>query len=343
MGSWKREDFFSMTADEEVKVKKRLAQLLQIRYGSVQQDKAFACPVSGVQPYTLDGIKQAQQDLMEAKRQLAADPQNTILIKEAKNKASIACVVSGLQINWRPLKPVNRGYILDFADKKVPSWDSTLERRAGGLDSSVPLETQHLAVTSVSSCLALILSVVHAWKQGLLDAADKTPETECLITAFKSIRVSLEVGLTADEIGLVNELENLEQAERKRHGELDNILTVASWRKSAFAHTLNGDSCLDVFKYAAALSDAKSSPPPWVLDVLGGKPDTFENRLAGLKSKNKAWLTSNKVAPLHVQMNSYANMSLRHRFLRGFSDDALVPCSSFDLTEFLALFDCHVI
>eukprot|EP00435_Cladocopium_sp_Y103_P023630 s1586_g5.t1 len=298
MGSWKREDFFSITADEEVKVKKRLAQLLQIRYGSVQQDKAFACPVSGVQPYTLDGIKQAQQDLMEAKRQLAADPQNTILIKEAKNKASIACVVSGLQINWRPLKPVNRGYILDFADKKVPSWDSTLERRAGGLDSSVPLETQHLAVTSV--------------------------------------------GLTADEIGLVNELENLEQAERKRHGELDNILTVASWRKSAFAHTLNGDSCLDVFKYAAALSDAKTSPPPWVLDVLGGKPDTFENRLAGLKSKNKAWLTSNKVAPLHVQMNSYANMSLRHRFLRGFSDDALVLCSRFDLTAFLALFDCHV-
>ena len=327
---WHRSDFFTLSAEEEIKIKRRLAQLLDLRYGSIHQDKDFALPVAGVNPYKVETIEQAQQQLQESKRQLAADPQNVNLQKDVGSKASIACVVSGLQITWRPQKPLNQGYILDFADKKVHSWDSSLERRAGGLDPAVPLAAQHLAVTSVSSCMALILTIVDAYKQGLLDASvAKSDELERLIVAFKSLRVNVHVGLTADEIGLVNEMENVEQAERKRHGELDNILTVAAWRKSAFAQSLNGDSPLDVYKYAAALSDAKTSPAPWVLDVLAGKPDTFENRLAGLKGKNKSWITSNKVTPLHVQMNSFSNMCLRHRFLRGFSEEGLAPLLHF--------------
>lgn len=52
---------------------------------------------------------------------------------------------------------------------------------------------------------------------------------------------------------------------------------------------------------------------------LGGKANTLQNRLAAIKEKNKAWCTSNKVTPNHVQMNSYSNFALRFRFVKGFS------------------------
>lgn len=225
---WKFVDFFRITAGDEITLKKQLAQALDIRYGAVKQDKPFAHDVAGVSPYDVGKVQAALTKVRELREKVAGNPDNSQVAREFKQSCCMAVVVSGCLVNWSPVKPPNVGYIKHWAENKLPGWDATLERKAAGIDSSVQLESQHLSITSMSSLLALMAQTVLLFKQGRLTA----PEHEFIRNAFCSLRVSLHLDLQTDELMLVNEAENIEQAERKRHNELDNIQLLVTWRAS---------------------------------------------------------------------------------------------------------------
>jgi hypothetical protein len=102
----------------------------------------------------------------------------------------------------------------------LESWDSSIERRAGGLDHTLTMESQELATTNLSSLYALAATLVELYFKGEL------PETSETSLAAKRIRVLLFLNAGVAEIGLLNSAENIEQHERKRHTEIDNIISV---------------------------------------------------------------------------------------------------------------------
>ena len=101
----------------------------------------------------------------------------------------------------------------------------------------------HFVATGVSSLLALIMLVVFHFK-----TTKDIPDD--LATAFKRIRLNVYLNATADEIVMLGQSDNIEQHERKRHTEIDNILAVASWMESmnVWASVLNPKNALDVVR-----------------------------------------------------------------------------------------------
>jgi hypothetical protein len=87
----------------------------------------------------------------------------------------------------------NRGYVKRWADTHLHEWDSTIERRAGGLDPTMAFSAQSLAVTNTSSLMALIVSTVYHFK-----TTGQVPAS--LAYAFTRIRVQLFFDAHADEI-----------------------------------------------------------------------------------------------------------------------------------------------
>ncbi len=150
-----------------------------------------------------------------------------------------------------------------------------------------------------------------------------------LASAFKRICLNISFNATADEIVMLGQSDNIEQHERKRHTEMDNILAVQAWMHSMSEWTdaLNPKNALDVVRYAVCLADPRrpSDLPLWMLKELAGKQPTMANRIAAVTGKGvtKRWLADKKATPLHPQMNSYAAVACRHRFLRGFDAVAL--------------------
>ena len=122
----------------------------------------------------------------------------------------------------------------------MKGWDASIERRGGGLDASMAMDSQEISMTNLSSLYALIATVVQRFYQGTLvkKLVTVTPETmgtmetmetgasDIIEKAAKSVRVLIFFGAGAADIDLLNGLENIEQQERKRHGELDNIAAV---------------------------------------------------------------------------------------------------------------------
>lgn len=180
----------------------------------------------------------------------------------------------------------------------------------------------HFVTTGVSSLLALIMMVVFHYK-----TTKEIPDD--LATAFKRVRLNIYFNATADEIVMLGQSDNIEQHERKRHTEIDNILAVAAWCQSmgVWSSVLNPKNALDVVRYAVCLADPRrpSDIPAWMTAELKGKLPTMANRIAALTGKGitKRWLSDRKANPCHPQMNSYAAVAARHRFLRGFNPDAL--------------------
>jgi len=133
----------------------------------------------------------------------------------------------------RPGKHLNLGYIQHWAGTNMSKWDVSIERRGGGLDSTMALESQEIALTNLSSLYAFVATVVQKFYQGTLTTSVTSATTgttsndaTSIATWAKSIRVLLFLGAEVADIDLLNGCENIEQQERKSYGELDNIATV---------------------------------------------------------------------------------------------------------------------
>ena len=180
----------------------------------------------------------------------------------------------------------------------------------------------HFVTTGVSSLLALIMLVVFHYK-----TTKEIPDE--LATAYKRIRLNIYLNATADEIVMLGQTDNIEQHERKRHTEIDNILAVSGWMQSmrVWGSLLNPKNALDVVRYAVCLADPRrpSEIPSWMTTELAGKIPSMANRIAAVTGKGvtKRWLSEQNANPCHPQMNSYVAVAARHRFLRGFSGIAL--------------------
>ena len=108
-------------------------------------------------------------------------------------------------------------------------WDRHLERKAGGIDTSQeklkPSQVTKFTLMGSSSAMALIRAVV-----GEVMRTGKCPPA--LAQDFKSLRILWFFNATHDEIKTMSIAENIEQHQRKRHTELDNIFQIRQWTRT---------------------------------------------------------------------------------------------------------------
>ena len=192
---WAFEDFFTMDPIHEHSVKIGIAKHLKIQYDTVNPEEPMAKSVNGVPAYDAaqtEALQQEYMDLVEAHpRQTGAERDDTA--KTLKDKATAARVISGCLVKWRiPGKTQNIGYIKKWASTHLQDWDTSIERRAGGLNMSDKYNAQHLTLTNQSSLLAMIATFVEQFFKGTL--------TDAMIEAFQSIRVILFMSAEMDEI-----------------------------------------------------------------------------------------------------------------------------------------------
>jgi hypothetical protein len=132
----------------------------------------------------------------------------------------------------------------------------------GGLDPHEDYAAQAFEMTNISSLYAMLATVVHQFfVEGTVSGTMRT--------AFTSVRTLLFLTCSAGEIDMMNSAENVEQAERKRHCELDNIVNVQMWQ-AAMKHvgSLDPAQGVDVFKFAASLRKPHQPLPAWMSDLL---------------------------------------------------------------------------
>ena len=122
---------------------------------------------------------------------------------------------------------------------------------------------------------------------------------------------------TAHGPKVLNQSENVEQFERKRHTEMDNIAAVAAWTESVRGlpgKVLDCEKPLDVLKYVALMGDPRTprEVPPWLDELFtklkagSARSAGFDAKLAAITNKmvTKQWLISKKVSLLHPQIKS---------------------------------------
>ena len=217
------------------------------------------------------------------------------------------------------------GYIKDFWEKidNGKAWDKTIERKAGGVKvtEAITIDQCTLCLSSLSSVMSLIRATVGQFiRTNTVD--------EQLLSNFLSIRVTWLLESDVHEIGVLNISENLEQATRKKHTELDNLFQVKAWMEAMQLTTsetgLDPAKTLDIFKYAVALGNPTKpmEVDVWMKALLQGKPPTFENKLSMMSkaSVNKKFLENNKVMIKHPQLRVYKDIVLRVRAVRGFHE-----------------------
>jgi hypothetical protein len=179
--------------------------------------------------------------------------------------------------------------------------------------ASTSFSAQHFTVTNQSSCLALCAKVVEVfYTTGVI--------SDELADAFQSLRVTLDFSATPSEIEMANSAENIEKAKHKKACELDNIDMTSFWIDSmAKGGGLDPNSALDVFKYAASMSDHKTPTPEWLVVQLqkAGLAPTAANKIVVLKNQalNVKWLKANNVVVPHPQLASYAETGLTKRMM----------------------------
>ena len=160
---WVFEDFFTMDPIQEHSLKLGIAKHLKIQYDTVNLSGPIAKSVNGVPAYDAaqtETLQKEYMDLVEAHpRQKGAERDDTA--KTLKDKATAARVISGCLVKWRiPGKTHNIGYIKKWASTHLQDWDTSIERRAGGLNMSDKYNAQHLTLTNQSSLLAMIATFV---------------------------------------------------------------------------------------------------------------------------------------------------------------------------------------
>jgi len=193
---WKFEDFFRLDSTQEISIRKQLANYLGLRYGEpVNKAKPFAASVSGVPAYCVDLVKKQLDEYNSLNKALSSKEwsESSESARQLEPVRSMSLVVSGLLVAWNTHVPINEGYVQAWRDQNLDRWDTGVERKAGGLDVNSILSAQHFHCTNRSSLMAMLASVVCAFK-----STGSIPQA--LRHAFCSIRVLLYFGASPDEI-----------------------------------------------------------------------------------------------------------------------------------------------
>ena len=332
---WKDDDIFLLSKIDADLWKTRVATVVKCRWrGNVPHNTAlpWAHEVAGVQPITPELFKDkhtAFRDALGSPPASGATAETVAKWKsDLKASSQLACVINGCLMSWEAHgSPWNKGYIANFWSKFESgerSWDNTIERKAGGVDSLKEPDIQQISfsLSSASSVMALVRAVLgHVVRTGACP--------EHLARAFMSIRIAWLFHASPQEIANVGIAENLEQHTRRRHTELDNLFQVQSWMiamDSATPKRLDSKNRLDVVKFAMALSDPlrPDDVPQWLKALLNGKPNTQSNRIEVMTTQGvtKKYLDKEKAAIRHPEMNNYNKIQLRVRAVLGFHEFA---------------------
>ena len=103
----------------------------------------------------------------------------------APSTQECATVISGCHVKWATTTVLNKGYIMEA------SWDSSVDRRAGGYDNGAAPSAQEFTLSNMSSMMALLTEVVYHFKHESLSSQ--------LISAFSTIDVDEIYALGAAE------------------------------------------------------------------------------------------------------------------------------------------------
>ena len=122
-------------------------------------------------------------------------------------------------MEWEsPDGPWNEGSILSFWEKFASGeakWNVIIDCKAGGLTNIKTLNHLSLVTVNSFSVMALIIGVVfHVVHDGAC--------SDNLKTAFTSLKVTLCLGASTDEIINMSIKDIIDQHKRKRHTEFDN-------------------------------------------------------------------------------------------------------------------------
>ena len=330
---WQDDDIFKLSKMDIDTWKVRVATAVGVRWrsqGLNQGQLPWALPVAGTEPISEAKVNEAVKLYSECLRKVPKPEEQQEWNADLRSKSQLSTVVNGCFLSWEPAAgPFNTGYIASFWSKfesGEKQWDVTIDRKAGGVEVSMekPIELNALkfSVAGVSSIMALMRAVLgHVVRTGSCPAA--------LALAFKSIRITWLFTASVQEILTLSVIENIEQHERRRHSELENIFQVEAWVKSMHTEkianvSLDPTKALDVVKYALALGNPlfPDDVSDWLRSLLQGKPPTFKNKLVALQAKGvtKRFLDDKKAKICHPEMNSYAKVVLRVRAVNGFHE-----------------------
>ena len=133
---------------------------------------------------------------------------------------------------------------------------------------------------------------------------------------------------TPHEIATAGLTDNIEQHQRRKHSELDNILQIKSWIDGMSIQTkgkLDPSKTVDVLKYALILGNPLNPAfiEPWLLPLLKGAPPTFDNKLKAVTDTSgvtQKFLVDSKATIAHPEINTFKKLVMRSRAVRGFEE-----------------------
>ena len=327
--NWQDDDIFSITPAEMWRFKMRVAAVTGLTLFAKRNPAAeTASSTSGIQPFSINEVT-PKIEAFNAKRNeyradFSADDRATWDM-ELASLSQFSTVINGLQASWLPPNgPWNTGYITAFSEKiksGAKPWDTSIERKAGGINVAEKIDwdsaTFHLSNTA--SFVALLRLVL-----GEVMRTGRCPE--CYLQPFRSIRIIWFMAATKEELTTMSACENIEQHERKRHSEMDNIFQVSTWMKdmTAIAPQLDSTSCLDVTKFALLMGNPTKPGdiPPWLAPLLKKAQPSLKNKVKTILNFTitKQWLAQNHVKVQHPQLQTYDQIYLRVRAVLGFGE-----------------------
>ena len=338
---WKDNDLFKVSKIERDRIRQHVAKSLgfPIRASgagvSGSLNIAWALEVSGIAPFTpaaatdaLTKFRDVRAKKPEKKQQSDAEFKKALTAwqHELDSLCAWSTVINGTQVSWEsPSGPWNVGYIEHLSNKienGEMKWDCTIERKAGGVNinvSTVDTTNLTLTVANSASVMSLVRLVVgQVMRTGKCD--------DSLKRSFASLRVTWLFAASKDEIVNMSIRENIEQHQRRRHTELDNIFQVKMWMEAMpllSGKSLDPKKALDVVKYALVMGNPlkPSETPDWLTNLLKDKPPTLENKLNVVTTTsgfNKKFIDDNKIQIEHPEMKSYQRVVQRVRAVVGF-------------------------
>ena len=220
---WKDDDIFLLSKVDADVWKTRVATVVRCRWrgGNPHNTSVpWAYEVAGVAPCTEALVKDKHSQFCRLLGSPPAEQASPDVVAkwaaDLKASSQLACVINGCMISWEPQgSPWNSGYIANFWTKFESGereWDSTIERKAGGVEPLREPDLQQICFTlsSASSVMALVRAVVgHVIRTGTCPAH--------LAQAFMSIRIAWLFQASPQEIVTIETAENLEQHARRRH------------------------------------------------------------------------------------------------------------------------------
>ena len=324
MAQWQDENLFDVSPSEHVRLKEKVATTLGFRYENINPTSAFAKDVAGVAPW--DPVKLGKLvDALEVKKVQPPAIHQEDYYRLLASMSKHATVVNGNMLDWtNGGLPYNRGHVIywwqDF-EKGTKEWDISIERFAGGktVQKNVDLaKDPNLLLSSMSSVMSMISAVVGKVERG-------EPVPTWLALAYQSIRITWLMMASRDEITNLKITENIEQHERLRHSELQNLFQICTWMNAmkGLGGAISADKPIDVMKYGLLLGNAKVpfATPPWMKALLKTKQPTLANKLECLNSKDITvkWLEGNKITTMHPEMKTYKQIQSRVKALKGFA------------------------